>query len=172
MKLDPIVVSLLDTDLYKFNMNQVIFHKHTSLVGEYHFKCRNAGVVFTPEMLEEINAQIDHLCSLTFKKEELDYLRAIRFIISVFRTSPRQEIKQTGRWIPCSRSVASASVSCSRVWYFRNVGRIGSSSCSEILPSCLPFRSTTSTFRCEYRCFSASVVQLVASGLSRLTSLG
>ena len=26
MKLDPIVISLLDTDLYKFNMNQVIFH--------------------------------------------------------------------------------------------------------------------------------------------------
>ena len=80
MKLDPIVISLLDTDLYKFNMNQVIFHKHTNLNGEYHFKCRNAGVVFTPEMLEEINAQIDHLCSLEFKKEELDYLRSIRFI--------------------------------------------------------------------------------------------
>lgn len=80
MKLDPIVVSLLDTDLYKFNMNQVIFHKHTNLNGEYHFKCRNEGVVFTPEMLEEINAQIDHLCSLRFKKPELDYLRSIRFI--------------------------------------------------------------------------------------------
>lgn len=29
MKLKPIVISLLDTDLYKFNMDQVIFHKHT-----------------------------------------------------------------------------------------------------------------------------------------------
>ncbi len=80
MKLDPIVISLLDTDLYKFNMNQVMFHKHTNLLGEYRFKCRNEGVVFTPEMLDEINAQIDHLCSLTFRKEELDYLRSIRFI--------------------------------------------------------------------------------------------
>ena len=35
MKLAPIVVSLLDTDLYKFNMDQVIFHKHTDLNGEY-----------------------------------------------------------------------------------------------------------------------------------------
>ena len=80
MKLDPIVVSLLDTDLYKFNMDQVIFHKHTNLIGEYHFKCRNNGVVFTPEMLEEINAQIDHLCTLRFTNEELEYLRTIRFI--------------------------------------------------------------------------------------------
>ena len=40
MKLEPIVVSLLDTDLYKFNMDQVIFHKHTDLTGEYYFKCR------------------------------------------------------------------------------------------------------------------------------------
>ena len=47
MKLDPIVFSLLDTDLYKFNMDQVIFHKHTDLNGEYYFRCRNEGVVFT-----------------------------------------------------------------------------------------------------------------------------
>lgn len=80
MKLEPIVVSLLDTDLYKFNMNQVIFHKHTDLNGEYYFKCRNQGVVFTQEMLEEINAQIDYLCRLRFTREELDYLRSIRFI--------------------------------------------------------------------------------------------
>ncbi|MBQ1818245.1 MAG: nicotinate phosphoribosyltransferase [Clostridia bacterium] len=80
MKLDPIVISLLDTDLYKFNMDQVIFHKHTDLCGQYYFKCRNEGVVFTPEMVEEIKAQVDSLCSLRFKKDELDYLRSIRFI--------------------------------------------------------------------------------------------
>ena len=82
MKLKPIINSLLDTDLYKFNMDQVIFHHHTDLSGEYYFRCRNKGVVFTPEMLDEINAQIDHLCTLTFRKEELDYLRSIRFIKS------------------------------------------------------------------------------------------
>ena len=80
MKLEPIVVSLLDTDLYKFNMDQVIFHKHTDLSGEYYFRCRNTDVRFTREMFDEINAQIDHLCTLSFTKEELDYLRSIRFI--------------------------------------------------------------------------------------------
>lgn len=80
MKFEPIIQSLLDTDLYKFNMNQVIFHKHTDLCGEYFFKCRNQGIVFTQDMLDEINAQIDHLCTLRFTKDELDYLRSIRFI--------------------------------------------------------------------------------------------
>lgn len=80
MKLKPIVISLLDTDLYKFNMDQVIFHKHTELCGQYYFKCRNKDVVFTEEMVREIDAQIDHLCSLRFSNRELDYLRSIRFI--------------------------------------------------------------------------------------------
>lgn len=80
MKFDPIIISLLDTDLYKFNMNQVIFHKHTNLMGEYRFKCRNAEVVFTPEMKTEIDEQIDHLCSIRFSRDELEYLRSIRFI--------------------------------------------------------------------------------------------
>ena len=82
MKLSPIVVSLLDSDLYKFNMNQVMFHKHTNLNGTYLFKCRNSDVTFTPAMVAEINAQIDHLCTLTFKEDELEYLSSLRFIKS------------------------------------------------------------------------------------------
>lgn len=80
MKFEPIIISLLDTDLYKFNMNQVIFHYHTNLVGEYVFKCRNKDVKFTKEMLDEINEQIDHLCTLRFKEKELNYLRSIRYL--------------------------------------------------------------------------------------------
>ena len=80
MKLEPIVISLLDTDLYKFNMNQVIFHKHTDAIGEYYFKCRTPNITFSEEIVQEINEQIDHLCKLRFKKDELEYLRSIRFI--------------------------------------------------------------------------------------------
>ena len=82
MKLSPIVVSLLDTDLYKFNMGQIFFHKHTNLNGVYVFKCRNKGVEFTQLMVDEINAQIDHLCTLRFTDEELNYLAGLRFIKS------------------------------------------------------------------------------------------
>lgn len=80
MRLDPIIISLLDSDLYKFNMLQVFARKHMDLCGQYHFKCRNKDVVFTKEMLDEINAQIDHLCTLTFTEDELDYLSSIRFL--------------------------------------------------------------------------------------------
>lgn len=80
MKLEPIINSLLDTDLYKFTMHQVMFHKHTNLTGEYIFKCRNKDVKFTYAMLDEINSQIDHLCTLQFTEEELNYLKSIRFI--------------------------------------------------------------------------------------------
>ena len=63
-------------------MNQVMFHKHTNLNGKYIFKCRNKNVEFTDEMIAEINAQIDHLCTLTFRDEELEYLASLRFIKS------------------------------------------------------------------------------------------
>lgn len=82
MKFSPIIISLLDTDLYKFNMNMVMFHKHTNLNGTYIFRCRNEGVEFTQEMVDEINAQIDHLCTLRFTDEELEYLHSIPFIKS------------------------------------------------------------------------------------------
>jgi nicotinate phosphoribosyltransferase len=74
------VTSLLGTDLYKFNMQMVMLHKHSDLEGEYRFKCRNENVIFTPEMVKEINHQIDLLCELRFTDEEREYLRSIRFI--------------------------------------------------------------------------------------------
>lgn len=80
MKLEPIIRSLLDTDLYKFTMHQVMFHKHTNLTGTYVFKCRNKDIRFTYAMLQEINEQIDHLCTLSFTEEELTYLSSVRFI--------------------------------------------------------------------------------------------
>lgn len=80
MKLKPIITSLLDTDFYKFNMHQLIFHKYQNVDGEYHFKCRNKDVTFTSEMVQEINEQINHLCQLHFQDDEIAYLRAIPFM--------------------------------------------------------------------------------------------
>lgn len=78
--LKPIIDSLLATDLYKINMQQVMFHKHPDLMGEYDFKCRNKDVKFTQEQFDEINYQIDCLCKLKFTDKELNYLRTIRFL--------------------------------------------------------------------------------------------
>ena len=54
MKLDQIINSLLELDQYKFSMGQAIYHQFPSYMTTWTFKCRNQGVFFTPEMVEEI----------------------------------------------------------------------------------------------------------------------
>jgi nicotinate phosphoribosyltransferase len=78
-----IVTSLLDTDLYKFSMMQVVLHHYPAAQVEYKFKCRNPGIDLVP-YLDEIRAELDALCALRFTTEELDYLRTWRFIKSDF----------------------------------------------------------------------------------------
>ncbi|MDO5057409.1 MAG: nicotinate phosphoribosyltransferase [Lautropia sp.] len=78
-----IIASLLDTDLYKFTMMQVVLHHFPGAQVEYRFKCRNEGVDLVP-LIDEIQREIDHLCSLRFTEEELQYLRQFRFIKSDF----------------------------------------------------------------------------------------
>ncbi|MFT4100770.1 MAG: nicotinate phosphoribosyltransferase [Burkholderiaceae bacterium] len=78
-----IITSLLDTDLYKFTMMQVVLHHFPGAQVEYRFKCRNEGVALTP-FIDEIREEIHHLCLLRFRSRELDYLRGLRFLKSDF----------------------------------------------------------------------------------------
>jgi nicotinate phosphoribosyltransferase len=78
-----IITSLLDTDLYKFTMMQVVLHHFPGAQVEYRFKCRNAGVPLG-QYAAEIQEEIDALCGLRFKERELEYLRSLRFIKSDF----------------------------------------------------------------------------------------
>ena len=74
-----IIRSLLDTDLYKFSMMQVVLHQYPGAHVEYRFKCRTPGVDLA-SCLEEIRAELAGLCRLRFTPEELDYLRGLRYI--------------------------------------------------------------------------------------------
>jgi nicotinate phosphoribosyltransferase len=78
-----IITSLLDTDLYKFTMMQVVLHQFPGAQVEYRFKCRNPGVRLAP-FVDEIRDEVAHLCTLRFTEAELDWLRALRFIKSDF----------------------------------------------------------------------------------------
>jgi nicotinate phosphoribosyltransferase len=78
-----IITSLLDTDLYKFSMMQVVLHQFPAAQVEYRFKCRTPGVDLRP-YLDEIRAEVHHLCQLRFTEEELAYLRGLRFLTSDF----------------------------------------------------------------------------------------
>ena len=78
-----IIQSLLDTDLYKFTMMQVVLHHFPGAQVEYRFKCRTPGVNLWP-CLEEIRAETGDLCKLRFRDDELAYLRGWRFFKSDF----------------------------------------------------------------------------------------
>ncbi len=64
--MNPIITSLLDTDLYKFTMWQALLHRHPQTQSEYRFVCRNTPAYPLAELLPEVNAALDHLCTLRF----------------------------------------------------------------------------------------------------------
>jgi nicotinate phosphoribosyltransferase len=76
----PIVRSLLENDLYKFTMWQALLHSHPAAEAEYRFVCRNTPKFPLAELKAALCAELDHLCSLSFSQDELDYLRSLRFI--------------------------------------------------------------------------------------------
>ena len=84
--MSAIIHSLLDTDLYKFTMLQVVLHKFPQTHSVYHFRCRNLEDTVYPltDILDDLNEQLDYLCQLKFKEDELQYLRSLRFIKSDF----------------------------------------------------------------------------------------
>jgi len=109
-----IIKSLLDTDLYKFTMGQVVLHQFSDAIVEYTFKNRTKGIDLTP-YIEEIEKEIDNLCKLRINKEELKYLGSLGFFKGSFLEFLRLlqlnrsdvsieakngfELKITGPWI-------------------------------------------------------------------------
>ncbi len=84
--MSAIIRSLLDTDLYKFTMLQVVLHQFPQAHSVYLFRCRNLDDTVYPlvEILDDLNHQLDVLCELRFAEDELQYLRSLRFIKSDF----------------------------------------------------------------------------------------
>jgi nicotinate phosphoribosyltransferase len=82
--MEPVITSLLDTDLYKFTMWQTMLHRHPQTQAEYRFVCRNQPVFPLTELLDEVNAELDALCALSFTEDELRYLGGLRYIKSDF----------------------------------------------------------------------------------------
>src|SRR6202162_1358994 len=78
-----IIDSLLDTDLYKFTMMQVVLHHFPEAQVEYRFKCRTPDVDLTP-YIAEIERELAGLGGLLFARRELEYLRGWRFLKSDF----------------------------------------------------------------------------------------
>jgi nicotinate phosphoribosyltransferase len=82
--MQAVITSLLDTDLYKFTMWQTMLHRHPETQAEYTFVCRNESAYPLSELAEEVGLELDRLCSLSFRPDELAYLGNLRFIKSDF----------------------------------------------------------------------------------------
>src|SRR4051794_21792723 len=81
---DPVIRSLLDTDLYKFTMWQPFLHSFPANHAVYEFVCRSEPEYPPAQLREELEAQLNHLCSLSFSEEELAYLSTKRFLKADF----------------------------------------------------------------------------------------
>lgn len=81
----PIIRSLLETDLYKFTMWQALFNSaYNDNEAEYRFVCRRPPRLPLADLKQAVVREIEALCSLTFRQEELDYLLSLRYMKSSF----------------------------------------------------------------------------------------
>jgi nicotinate phosphoribosyltransferase len=113
-KLIGIIDSLLDTDAYKLHMQQAIYHQypHVEAVAEFH--CRSKEDL--RPYAKAIQAQIQHISTLSFAQEELDYLASLSFFkkdyltylkdfslnseqVTVDGSGDQLSIKIKGKWI-------------------------------------------------------------------------
>lgn len=74
----PIIVSLADIDLYKFTMQQVVFHQYPNARVRYQFVCRNGGKKLG-FLAAEVRLQLDLLANLSLTETELDKMVEMGF---------------------------------------------------------------------------------------------
>ena len=113
------IQSLLDSDLYKYTMQLVVWNHFPNVLVEYAFQCRSKGVDLSP-YADEIREELELFCDLRLTGDEADYLKGIRFLkpsyvdalsdlrlcadrvqISVHPEAPperRLQVKITGNW--------------------------------------------------------------------------
>lgn len=75
----PIIKSLLDTDFYKFTMDQFILSYYPKTTTEFSFKCRTPDVPLTKLIdIGRLREELDHVRSLTFRTNEVEYIASIK----------------------------------------------------------------------------------------------
>lgn len=80
----PVIHSLLESDLYKITMWQPMLHRMPGNQAEYRFVCRNQPAFPLAELAQEVGEQLDALCQLRYTEDELAYVGALRYLKSDF----------------------------------------------------------------------------------------
>ncbi|MDX7987691.1 nicotinate phosphoribosyltransferase [Xenorhabdus sp. 12] len=91
----PIIKSLLDTDAYKFHMQQAVYHHYRNIPVVAEFRCR--GDELLGEYAETLRHQINMMADLALTEREADYLSSLPFFkedylnwCKTFRFNPEQ----------------------------------------------------------------------------------
>ncbi|WP_407333071.1 nicotinate phosphoribosyltransferase [Enterovibrio sp. 27052020O] len=71
----PIISSLLDTDAYKLNMQQAIFHHYGDVVAAAEFHCRSDESLV--EFKSQLESEIHALANLSFSEDEIAFLSTL-----------------------------------------------------------------------------------------------
>jgi nicotinate phosphoribosyltransferase len=79
-----IVKSLLENDMYKFTMWQAMLHNNSGAMAEYRFLCRSTPEYPLSQLAGDLNSELDHLCTLSFQQDELDYLKSLQLFSADF----------------------------------------------------------------------------------------
>lgn len=75
----PILTSLLDTDAYKFHMQQAVFHRYPTISVVAEFRCRGDDLL--GQYVDEISAQVSLMRQLELTDKEFSYLSRLPFFI-------------------------------------------------------------------------------------------
>ena len=78
--LPQIITHLSDNDFYKYTMGQMFVHQFHDMKVEWTYKNRDKDRIFTREMIDEINYQIDLYSKLRYTQWELDNFAKIYFM--------------------------------------------------------------------------------------------
>ena len=76
-----IINSLLDTDLYKLTMQEVVWSHFPNVRVQYAFKCRSRGVDLAP-YADEIREELTAYCRLRLMEDEARFLHGIPYLKS------------------------------------------------------------------------------------------
>lgn len=77
--MEQIIESILDNDLYKFTMGQVIFNQYPTAEVEFQFINRGK-TKFIPGIAAELTKQIQYLSNVRMTEDEFNWISKIRYI--------------------------------------------------------------------------------------------
>ncbi|HUX60716.1 MAG TPA: nicotinate phosphoribosyltransferase [Ignavibacteriaceae bacterium] len=77
--MEPIIDSILQTDLYKLSMQQAVLHQYPNATVKYVFKCRNEGVKLG-FLANNIRKQVEAMKDVCLADDEWAYLSSLQFL--------------------------------------------------------------------------------------------